>query len=54
MDKSLAHNILHHVLQPVNTDRELRKQIYTPALRYETYLVSHSYLEICRTYIDLG
>lgn len=54
MDKSLAHNILYCVLQPVKTDRELRKQIYTPALRYETYLVSHSYLEICRTNIDLG
>lgn len=32
----LAHNILLYVLQPVKTDRELRKQIYTSALRYET------------------
>lgn len=30
------------------------KQVYNFVVRYKMFLISHSYLQICRTYIDLG
>jgi hypothetical protein len=29
------------------------KQVYNSVVRYKIYLTSHSYLQICRTYIGL-